>query len=68
MTGYPRNTTTPNNPITITIAIMAVSFRTPYFITGGCLCNSLRYRVDFPENHDFKASVSPALLPTHALP
>ncbi|KAK4146078.1 Mss4-like protein [Dichotomopilus funicola] len=34
----------------------AESFPTPKFITGGCLCNSLRYRVDFPEGHDFKAS------------
>ncbi|KAK3294576.1 Mss4-like protein [Chaetomium fimeti] len=37
---------------------MAPSFPTPKFITGGCLCNSLRYRVDFPADHDFKASSS----------
>ncbi|KAK3688317.1 Mss4-like protein [Podospora appendiculata] len=34
------------------------SFPTPKFITGGCLCGSLRYRVDFPVDHDFKASAS----------
>ncbi|KAK3323693.1 Mss4-like protein [Cercophora scortea] len=34
------------------------SFPTPKFITGGCLCGSLRYRVDFPADHDFKTSAS----------
>ncbi|KAI1172909.1 hypothetical protein F4777DRAFT_484316 [Nemania sp. FL0916] len=29
-------------------------FPTPKYITGGCLCEALRYRVDFPENHDFQ--------------
>ena len=37
---------------------MAPSFPTPKFITGGCLCNNLRYRVDFPADHDFENSVS----------
>ncbi|KAJ9138491.1 hypothetical protein NKR23_g8546 [Pleurostoma richardsiae] len=29
-------------------------FPTPKFVTGGCLCGALRYRVDFPKEHDFK--------------
>ena len=29
----------------------------PEFITGGCLCGSIRYRVDFPKDHDFEKSV-----------
>ncbi|KAK4032544.1 Mss4-like protein, partial [Parachaetomium inaequale] len=37
---------------------MAPSFPTPKFITGGCLCDSLRYRVDFPADHDFETSSS----------
>ncbi|KAL2143801.1 hypothetical protein VTI28DRAFT_10016 [Corynascus sepedonium] len=37
---------------------MAPSFPAPKFITGGCLCNSIRYRVDFPPDHDFTASSS----------
>ncbi|KAI0505479.1 Mss4-like protein [Xylaria bambusicola] len=28
-------------------------FPKPKYVTGGCLCGSLRYRIDFPENHDF---------------
>jgi len=32
-------------------------FAVPKFLEGGCLCGSLRYRVDFPEDHDFKKSV-----------
>ncbi|KAI1109811.1 hypothetical protein F5Y14DRAFT_390733 [Nemania sp. NC0429] len=28
----------------------------PKYITGGCLCGSLRYRIDFPEDHDFEVS------------
>lgn len=31
---------------------------TPKFVEGGCLCGKLRYRVTFPENHDFGANVS----------
>ena len=30
----------------------------PKYVTGGCLCESLRYRIDFPEDHDFEKSVS----------
>ncbi|KAI0400652.1 Mss4-like protein [Xylaria palmicola] len=26
----------------------------PKYITGGCLCESLKYRIDFPEDHDFE--------------
>ncbi|KAL2132592.1 hypothetical protein VTI74DRAFT_3615 [Chaetomium olivicolor] len=37
---------------------MPASFPKPKFITGGCLCNNLRYRVDFPAEHDFEASSS----------
>ncbi|KAI3320809.1 glutathione-dependent formaldehyde-activating enzyme [Xylariaceae sp. AK1471] len=32
------------------------SFPRPKYVTGGCLCGSIRYRVDFPENHDFLRS------------
>ncbi|KAJ2901898.1 glutathione-dependent formaldehyde-activating GFA [Zalerion maritima] len=32
------------------------TFTKPQTITGGCLCGSVRYRVDFPEDHDFIAS------------
>ncbi|KAI0811646.1 Mss4-like protein [Xylaria sp. FL0064] len=37
---------------------MALSndFPKPKYVTGGCLCEALRYRIDFPENHDFEAS------------
>ncbi|KAK3306825.1 uncharacterized protein B0T15DRAFT_552908 [Chaetomium strumarium] len=35
---------------------MAHSFPTPKFITGGCFCDCLRYRVDFPQDHNFQAS------------
>ncbi|OIW31659.1 hypothetical protein CONLIGDRAFT_553357, partial [Coniochaeta ligniaria NRRL 30616] len=31
-------------------------FPVPKFVEGGCLCGSLRYRIDFPEDHDFKKS------------
>ncbi|KAK3939508.1 putative glutathione-dependent formaldehyde-activating enzyme [Diplogelasinospora grovesii] len=31
-------------------------FPTPKFIEGGCLCGALRYRVDFPEGHDFSTA------------
>ncbi|KAL1836805.1 hypothetical protein VTJ49DRAFT_4633 [Mycothermus thermophilus] len=26
----------------------------PRYITGGCLCGKIAYRIDFPEGHDFK--------------
>lgn len=29
------------------------NFPKPKFITGGCLCGSIKYRADFPEDHDF---------------
>jgi hypothetical protein len=44
---------------------MAPSFPTPKFVTGGCVCNSLRYHVDFPADHDFEKSVS---FPIYHLP
>ncbi|KAM0426417.1 hypothetical protein ACHAPT_008464 [Fusarium lateritium] len=28
---------------------------TPKTITGGCLCSSIRYKITFPESHDFAA-------------
>ncbi|KAK4189507.1 Mss4-like protein [Podospora australis] len=31
-------------------------FPTPKTITGGCLCGSIRYRVDFPPDHNFQTS------------
>lgn len=34
------------------------SFPKPTTITGGCLCGSIRYQVDFPEDHNFLKSVS----------
>ncbi|ORY60576.1 glutathione-dependent formaldehyde-activating GFA, partial [Pseudomassariella vexata] len=35
------------------------NFAKPEFVTGGCLCGSVRYKVDFPPDHDFlKASGS----------
>ncbi|KAK3379216.1 Mss4-like protein [Lasiosphaeria ovina] len=37
---------------------MTSSFPTPKLIKGGCLCGALRYQVDFPADHDFKASSS----------
>ncbi|KAH8912100.1 hypothetical protein BR93DRAFT_963300 [Coniochaeta sp. PMI_546] len=37
-----------------TAATSAEDFPVPKFIEGGCLCGSLRYRVDFPEDHDFR--------------
>ncbi|KAH8886885.1 hypothetical protein GQ53DRAFT_657071 [Thozetella sp. PMI_491] len=30
------------------------SFPTPKVVEGGCLCRALRYRINFPDNHDFK--------------
>ncbi|KAL0937558.1 ribonuclease p complex subunit [Colletotrichum truncatum] len=33
-------------------------FPKPTSITGGCLCSSIRYRVDFPPSHDFVSAVS----------
>jgi hypothetical protein len=39
---------------------------TPTKITGGCLCKAVRYEVNFPEDHDFKANVRiPDLAPFH---
>lgn len=38
------------------------NFPKPTFITGGCLCGALRYRVEFPEDHDFLKSVSLSIL------
>ncbi|KAI0138061.1 glutathione-dependent formaldehyde-activating GFA [Hypoxylon sp. NC0597] len=29
------------------------NFPKPTSVTGGCLCGSIRYRAEFPENHDF---------------
>ncbi|KAI3331437.1 hypothetical protein HD806DRAFT_160400 [Xylariaceae sp. AK1471] len=31
-------------------------FPKPKYVTGGCLCESLTYRIDFPEDHDFEKS------------
>ncbi|KAI0147482.1 glutathione-dependent formaldehyde-activating GFA [Xylariaceae sp. FL1272] len=31
-------------------------FPKPTFVTGGCLCGSIRYRVEFPKDHDFLQS------------
>lgn len=36
---------------------MSPPFPTPKFITGGCLCNALRYRADFPADHNFETAV-----------
>jgi hypothetical protein len=36
----------------------STEFPKPKFITGGCLCEALRYRIDFPENHDFEKNAS----------
>ncbi|KAI1327685.1 hypothetical protein F5Y16DRAFT_186498 [Xylariaceae sp. FL0255] len=33
---------------------MGADFPKPKYITGGCLCEKLRYRVDFPQDHDFE--------------
>jgi hypothetical protein len=30
---------------------------TPTKITGGCLCKAVRYEINFPAHHDFKANV-----------
>ncbi|GAW16661.1 hypothetical protein ANO14919_060970 [Xylariales sp. No.14919] len=34
----------------------SIEFPKPRSVTGGCLCESLTYRLDFPDNHDFAAS------------
>ncbi|KAI1501883.1 glutathione-dependent formaldehyde-activating GFA [Biscogniauxia marginata] len=34
------------------------NFPKPTTITGGCLCGSIRYKVDFPKDHDFLKSSS----------
>ena len=31
----------------------------PKLVTGGCLCGAIRYRVDFPQDHDYPRNVSP---------
>ncbi|KAM0813003.1 putative CENP-V/GFA domain-containing protein [Seiridium cardinale] len=36
----------------------AENFAKPESITGGCLCGSIRYKVDFPKDHDFLGSSS----------
>jgi hypothetical protein len=35
-----------------------LDFPRPKFVTGGCLCGSIRYRVEFNKDHDFTKSVS----------
>lgn len=42
-------------------------FAKPDFITGGCLCGSIRYRVEFPKDHDFLASVGLIVPPSHRI-
>ncbi|KAH8165065.1 hypothetical protein CIB48_g3207 [Xylaria polymorpha] len=32
----------------------STDFPKPKYITGGCLCQSLTYRIDFPDDHDFE--------------
>ncbi|KAI0202442.1 hypothetical protein F4808DRAFT_459044 [Astrocystis sublimbata] len=32
----------------------SADFPKPKYVTGGCLCGSLRYRIEFPEGHDFE--------------
>lgn len=36
---------------------------TPTSITGGCLCEALRYKITFPPNHDFAKAVRPQIFP-----
>ena len=36
---------------------MSSELATPKTIEGGCLCGALRYRVEFPEDHDFQTAV-----------
>ncbi|KAI8623323.1 Mss4-like protein [Xylariaceae sp. FL1651] len=31
-------------------------FPKPKYVTGGCLCESLTYRIDFPDGHNFEES------------
>ncbi|KAK0636539.1 Mss4-like protein [Bombardia bombarda] len=38
-----------------TIMTSTLTFPTPKTITGGCLCGGLRYLVEFPIDHDFRA-------------
>jgi hypothetical protein len=41
----------------------------PPRVTGGCLCGAVRYRLDFPRDHDFAMNVSKLVsqVPLHAL-
>ncbi|KAI0184890.1 Mss4-like protein [Xylaria flabelliformis] len=32
----------------------STDFPKPKYVTGGCLCQSLTYRIDFPDNFDFE--------------
>ncbi|KAI1747509.1 Mss4-like protein [Xylaria castorea] len=32
----------------------STEFPKPKHVTGGCLCRSLTYMIDFPDNHDFE--------------
>ncbi|KAI1448977.1 glutathione-dependent formaldehyde-activating GFA [Annulohypoxylon stygium] len=31
----------------------SVDFKKPTSVTGGCLCSAIKYKVDFPNDHDF---------------
>lgn len=46
------------SPSAASTAPKALAWIEPQFIEGGCLCGGIRYRVDFPEGHDFRKSVS----------
>ena len=36
---------------------LAMASTAPTYITGGCLCGKIRYRADFPKDHDFQKMV-----------